>query len=111
MSTAEAIREGTKQSATWSAKAWERFEHEEAIECHALVCPEPKDGGFSIHCINLPGVISEGETVDEAIDNITDAFRETISYYRESGQKIPWKKRVATEVPHDSTELAILVRI
>jgi predicted RNase H-like HicB family nuclease len=110
MSTAEALREGT-QSGTWSAAAWEHFEHEAAIECHALICPEQKDGGFSIHCINLPGVISEGETVDEAIDNITDAFRETISYYREAGQRIPWKNRVATELPPDSRELAILVRM
>jgi len=37
--------------------------------------------------VNLPGAISQGETEAEAIENMRDAFRETIRYYQESGKK------------------------
>lgn len=61
----------------------------EELECRALVCPE-EEGGYSVHCMNLPGVISQGETLEEAIENISDAFRETVLYYRGANETIPW---------------------
>lgn len=35
---------------------------------------EPSDeGGYTVYVPSLPGCISEGETVDEALDNIKEA--------------------------------------
>lgn len=36
---------------------------------------EPSDeGGYTVHVPSLPGCISEGETVDEALENIQEAI-------------------------------------
>ncbi len=68
---------------------WTSFEQEAVIQCHAILCPD-ESGGFSAHCANLPGVVSQGDTEQEAIGNIADCFRETIAYYRSAGETIPW---------------------
>ena len=36
--------------------------------------PDELDGGFIISCRELPGCMSQGETIEEAIDNIRDAI-------------------------------------
>jgi antitoxin HicB len=36
--------------------------------------PDPEDGGFNISCPALPGCHSQGDTEDEAIENIRDAI-------------------------------------
>lgn len=33
-----------------------------------------EEGGFVAQCVEVPGAISEGETKQEAIDNISDAI-------------------------------------
>lgn len=88
--------------------SWDEFAHESVLRCNALLCPE--DSGFSIHCLNLPGVVSQGETVEEAVENITDAFRETVLYYRESKLPIPWGEVEVERTPGFRTKF-ILVRI
>lgn len=57
--------------------------------CDVLLCPDD-DGGFSAHCLNLRGVVSQGDDEADAISNIRDAFRETVLYYRDKGQQIPF---------------------
>jgi predicted RNase H-like HicB family nuclease len=32
------------------------------------------DGGYVVECVNLPGCMSQGETVEEAFDNIGEAI-------------------------------------
>ncbi len=89
MSTADVlIHRGPSQRIAESQ--WEHFEHEKALECRVVVCPED-EGGFAVHCVNLPGVISQGDTMEEAIENIADAFRESVLYYRGANESIPWK--------------------
>ena len=87
----------------------ETFGHEEAYDCRVLLCPE-EEGGFSAHCLNLPGVISQGDTVSEAMENIRDAFRETLLYYREAQTSIPWDA-VDVERTPGCQEKATTVRI
>jgi predicted RNase H-like HicB family nuclease len=38
------------------------------------VTPDELDGGYVVECLNLPGCVSEGETVEEALDNLADAI-------------------------------------
>lgn len=46
-------------------------------------------GGFLIEFPDLPGCISDGETVEEAIDNGKDAVQCWIKAAKSSGRKIP----------------------
>lgn len=52
---------------------------------------EEKEGGYSSYAARLPGVISQGETIDEAVRNTEDAFRAAIGSYHEHGEAIPWQ--------------------
>lgn len=38
-----------------------------------LLEPQP-EGGYSVQCVEVPGAISEGDTIDDALDNIRDAI-------------------------------------
>ncbi|PWR70859.1 type II toxin-antitoxin system HicB family antitoxin [Methanospirillum stamsii] len=33
-----------------------------------------EEGGYTVQCLELPGAISQGETVEEALDNIKEAI-------------------------------------
>ena len=39
-----------------------------------VVAPDPKDGGFTVSCPAISGCHYEGETLEEALENIKDAI-------------------------------------
>jgi len=42
---------------------------------------EAHETGYTAHCVEEPGVITQGETVEEALVNLADAYREhTLAY-------------------------------
>ena len=59
--------------------------------CEIRLCPEP-EGGYSVYVPELPGVVSEGETIEEAVRNIAEALRGVLRTYRQDDQPIPWQK-------------------
>lgn len=67
----------------------ERFSDGTRIECRVAVFAE-ESGGYSVFAMQLPGVISEGETEAEAVANIADAFKQAVLQYRHDNQPIPW---------------------
>ena len=75
-------------------------------ECRVLLVPEDA-GGFSAHATQLPGLVSQGESEEEALENIREAFRGVASVYQETG-RIPWSP-VEMERSKDSLERWILV--
>ena len=42
---------------------------------YTVVLEEAEEGGFAVTVPALPGCISEGDTVDEAVENIKDAIQ------------------------------------
>lgn len=82
--------------------------NEGTYECRVMICPEV-GGGYSAHALRLPGVVSQGETEDEALENIADAFQAVIQCYLESGE-IPWKE-VTVDRPAGCVERWILVNV
>jgi predicted RNase H-like HicB family nuclease len=46
-------------------------------------------GGFTVEVPSLPGCISEGDTVEEALENIRDAIELYIEVLIEDGKEIP----------------------
>ncbi len=41
---------------------------------NVVVTPDIEDGGFTVSCPVLPGCHSQGETIEEALENIRDAI-------------------------------------
>ncbi len=88
--------------------AWTRFD-ETTFECRVLICPE-ETGGYSAHATRLPGVVSQGDTEREALENIRDAFRGAISVYQEEGTPVPWSP-IDFDPPKNSVQRWILVDV
>ena len=51
-----------------------------------LVTPDTEDGGFVAECPTIPGCVSEGDTIEEAIANIREAIEGCLAVLRE---KVP----------------------
>lgn len=52
----------------------------------AILTPDIEDGGYVVTCKEIPSAISQGETVQEAIDNISDAVELCLDHYYESAR-------------------------
>ncbi|MGO9466016.1 MAG: type II toxin-antitoxin system HicB family antitoxin [Isosphaeraceae bacterium] len=50
--------------------------------------PQP-EGGFTVTSPLLPELITEGDTVEDALDNVRDALAAVIEAYQETGQSLP----------------------
>lgn len=69
-------------------KALRKFESERRVEppryaarfeITALVTEDDLDGGWVAECLDLPGCVSQGDTEEEALENLTDAIGGVIS--------------------------------
>ena len=69
------------RSASWYSYVMERT-------FPVVLVPQP-EGGFFVECPSLPGCYSEGDTFEEALDNIREAILLTIEDMQELGQPIP----------------------
>jgi antitoxin HicB len=50
--------------------------------------PQP-DGGFTVTSPALPELVTEGDTLEEALSNVEDAFAAVMELYQESGRALP----------------------
>jgi predicted RNase H-like HicB family nuclease len=48
----------------------------------AVLTPDLEDGGFTVQCKEVPAAISQGETEQEALDNITEVLEEHFAYLK-----------------------------
>ncbi len=78
-------------------------------ECRVLLCPED-DGGYSAIALRLPGVVSQGDSIAEALANIAEAFSAAVGLYLEEGGQIPWQD-VEVERTKGWVERWILVNV
>jgi antitoxin HicB len=55
------------------------------------VRPFSKDesGGYLVECPEIPGCMSDGDTVEEAIANGREALRDCLAVFKESGRAVP----------------------
>jgi antitoxin HicB len=58
------------------------------ITRHVVLHPDD-DGGYWVEVPSLPGCISEGDTRDEALENIKDAIEGYIASLQKHGDPIP----------------------
>jgi len=55
--------------------------------------PDPS-GGYVVSCPELPGCYSQGETVEEALENIKEAVLLTLEELAESEEPLPESRQV-----------------
>jgi predicted RNase H-like HicB family nuclease len=59
-------------------------------ECRYTVLFEPDDdGGFVVTCPALPGLVTEGETLQQAREMAEDAIRAYVESLRKDGLPVP----------------------
>ncbi|MEO9029783.1 MAG: type II toxin-antitoxin system HicB family antitoxin [Ktedonobacteraceae bacterium] len=51
--------------------------------------PDPDEGGYTVTVPSLPGCVTQGETIEEAIAMARDAIRLFIETLVESGESVP----------------------
>lgn len=80
----------SKATGIYGTCRWSSFNERppRAYQCRVVVVSDP-DGGFSAHAVDLAGAVSQGESVEEALDNIGEALEGVIAEYIASGP-IPW---------------------
>jgi predicted RNase H-like HicB family nuclease len=54
-----------------------------------LLEPDSDEGGFTVLVPALPGCVTEGDTLEEALENARDAIRSFLTYLEEKGEPIP----------------------
>jgi len=54
-----------------------------------VITADVEDGGFVAECPAIPGCVSEGETVEEALANIREAIEGCLAVLRDKGEAIP----------------------
>lgn len=53
-----------------------------------VLSPQP-EGGWTITCPILPGLITEADTVEDISENVADALEALIEGYEELGEPLP----------------------
>lgn len=70
-----------------------------ATKEYTVVCePNDDEAGYTATVPALPGCLSTGDTVDEALENIRDAIELWISMAHKSGQAVPDDFTVVSKV-------------
>jgi antitoxin HicB len=64
-----------------------------------ILYPDHEDGGWVAEVPSLPGCISQGETREEALENVRDAITTWIDGAKQTGM----------DVPDDTLELQVCV--
>jgi len=52
-----------------------------------VIVNKEKEGGYSGQCLELPGAISEGETLEDLKANMTDAINLVLQYIESRAKK------------------------
>lgn len=55
-----------------------------------ILTPQP-EGGYTVTSPTLPELITEGDSIDEALENANDAFLAVVELYEELGKPLPSK--------------------
>lgn len=54
-----------------------------------LVLTPQVEGGYTVTSPLLPELVTEGDSVVEALENVKDAFAAVLELYQESGRSLP----------------------
>jgi antitoxin HicB len=53
-----------------------------------VLTPQP-EGGYTVTSSALPGLVTEGDSLEQALANVEDALRVTLELYEDTGRPVP----------------------
>jgi len=59
-----------------------------------VLTPQP-EGGYTVTSPLLPELITEGDSVEEALGNVKDALTAVVEAYRDLGRPLPQNSQIA----------------
>ena len=59
---------------------------------YTVVVHSAEEGGYWVDVPSLPGCFSQGETIDEAMNNVKEAIELHIQSLKDDGQEVPTEK-------------------
>ena len=59
------------------------------VYCITVRLNPESEGGYTVTCEELPELITDGHSVDEALNNVKDAFIATLELYEDLGRTLP----------------------
>jgi predicted RNase H-like HicB family nuclease len=65
---------------------------------YTVIVHEDEDGGYWTEVPALPGTGSQGDTLEEAIENTKEAIALMVEYLRDKGEPIPIAKDLVVKV-------------
>ena len=80
----------------------------ERFEFAAIVCEE-REGGYSIFAEHYPEVISQGKSIEEARENLCDAFLGMLAAKKSLGESLRYCE--ASAVPTSATSQRIRISL
>ena len=70
----------------------------EKVNHYKVILEPQEEGGYTVAVPALPGCISEGDTYEEALENIKEAIELYLESLTEDGLPIPEDKSIVAEV-------------
>ncbi|QEH35581.1 Antitoxin HicB [Aquisphaera giovannonii] len=70
--------------------------------------PQP-EGGFTVTSPVIPELLTEGDSVEDAIENVRDAFAAVLEIYRDSGRSLPADLAIGTDGQPVHADLMIAI--
>ncbi len=58
-----------------------------------VLTPQP-EGGYTVTSPMLPELVTEGDTLDEALENVKDALAAVIEIYQDTGRALPQNTQI-----------------
>ena len=59
-----------------------------------ILMPQP-EGGFTVTSPVLPELVTEGDSISEALDNAKDALAAVVEIYQDQGRPLPQATRIS----------------
>lgn len=56
---------------------------------YTVVVHSAEEGGYWVDVLSLPGCFSQGETIDDAMNNVREAIELHIQGLKDDGQEVP----------------------
>ena len=81
-------------------------EHQYSYNFTVLFEPA-EEGGYVVTCPALPGLVTEGDTLEEARTMAADAIRGYLESLRKDGQPIPTDKAIPAEPRKEHISVAL----
>lgn len=54
---------------------------------HVIISENPGEGGYTVQCVEVPGAVSQGETIEDARANIIDAIQMILEHRRREAER------------------------